>query len=59
MNDSRMPGTDLSQVAPEDLDAGAHSPNSRVRNCLGWRAGVEVFAKGQHSQQDIGVVTTA
>ncbi|MDN5700820.1 MAG: IS30 family transposase [Kocuria sp.] len=51
-------GTDLSRWTAEDLEAVAHTLNSRPRKTLGWRTPAEVFEKQLQSLEEAGVATT-
>ena len=51
-------GTDLSRWSAEDLEAVAHTLNSRPRKILGWRTPAEAFNDQLLLLQQAGVATT-
>ena len=51
-------GTDHSRYTRENLDAVAHTLNTRPRKTLGWRTPAEAFNDLLNSQQTNGVATT-
>ncbi len=51
-------GTDLSRWSAENLDAIAHTLNTRPRKVLGWRTPAKAFAEHLESLQQAGVATT-
>ncbi len=51
-------GTNLSRWSAENLDAIAHTLNTRPRKVLGWRTPTEAFTEHLESLQQAGVATT-
>ena len=51
-------GTDLSRWNADDIEAVAHTLNTRPRKTLGWRTPAEAFDEHLHSLQQAGVATT-
>lgn len=51
-------GTDLSRWSAEDLEAVAHTLNSRPRKVLGWKTPAEAFDEQLRLLQQPGVATT-
>jgi len=51
-------GTDLSRWSPEELQAVAHTLNSRPRKTLGWKTPAEALSEHLLSVEESGVATT-
>ncbi|MGB8386830.1 IS30 family transposase [Mycobacterium sp.] len=51
-------GTDLSRWSAEDIEAVAHTLNTRPRKTLGWKTPAETLDEHLHSIQQAGVATT-
>ena len=51
-------GTDLSRWTAEEIEAVAHTLNTRPRKTLGWRTPAEAFDQHLRSLQQPGVATT-
>ncbi len=51
-------GTDLARWSPEELQAVAHTLNSRPRKTLGWKTPAEALNEHLLSVQEAGVATT-
>lgn len=51
-------GTDLSRWQPDDLEAVAHTLNTRPRKTRGWRTPAEALNEHLLSLQEAGVATT-
>ncbi|MFC9758852.1 IS30 family transposase, partial [Streptomyces sp. NPDC056921] len=51
-------GTDLSRWSAEEVEAVAHTLNSRPRKTLGWKTPAEAFNEQLQLLQQAGVATT-
>jgi len=51
-------GTDLSRWSADEIDAVAHTLNTRPRKTLGWKTPAEVLDEHLRSEQQAGVATT-
>ena len=50
--------TDLSRWSAEDIEAVAHTLNTRSRKTIGWKTPAETLDEHLHSIQQAGVATT-